>query len=254
MRKLTILFISLALMFIWGSLVGADSTEKIRKDFHPKPQNWSPKDYINALKRSKKRYPFVDNVLKEDLPVRILRLRKLGLGIKDIKHSFMVLQSPYVNTFKDKYGPVKFMHGKHASVLKGNCALCHHFRPLNSSQETVPCRSCHKYPFDPDHPERLGLKAAYHQKCIGCHKEMKKGPTDCTSCHLRNVPDHKKLVKLPKDPTPYQVTQECLRCHKDAAENMLTSAHWLWRGPSTYTINHRKCIKHGKGTDVLNND
>jgi hypothetical protein len=34
---------------------------------------------------------------------------------------------------------------------------------------------------------------------------------------------------------------------------MLTTAHWLWKGPSPYTTGHRKDIMHGKGTTALNN-
>ena len=87
---------------------------------------------------------------------------------------------------------------------------------------------------------------------MGCHQEMKKGPTGCIECHAKKVPDHKELVKLPKKPTPFQVTIECLRCHQDAGEDMLKSAHWLWRGPSPFTVNHEKQVQSGKGTNAIN--
>jgi hypothetical protein len=86
-----------------------------------------------------------------------------------------------------------------------------------------------------------------------CHQEQAKGPTDCKGCHLQNVPDHKELVKLPDNADPFQVTAECLRCHDTQAEDMLTTAHWLWKGPSPYTTGHRKDVMHGKGTTALNN-
>jgi hypothetical protein len=98
--------------------------------------------------------------------------------------------------------------------------------------ETTRCSACHQEPFQKDHPERLGLKAAYHQQCMGCHKEMDKGPIDCAGCHRKNVPDHKALIQLAANPEPSQVTSECLRCHQPAGEDMLKSAHWLWKGPS----------------------
>jgi hypothetical protein len=50
-----------------------------------------------------------------------------------------------------------------------------------------------------------------------------------------------------------QVTQECLRCHDDAGRDMLASAHWLWRGPSRYTVEHRSNVGCGKGTLAFNN-
>jgi mono/diheme cytochrome c family protein len=82
---------------------------------------------------------------------------------------------------------------------------------------------------------------------------MNKGPTDCIGCHQKNVPDHKELVELKKDPTPMEVTSECLRCHPGAGEDMLASAHWLWKGPSTHTMEHRKEVRHGKATTAINN-
>ena len=76
---------------------------------------------------------------------------------------------------------------------------------------------------------------------------------DCTGCHAKNVPDHKELVKLGKDPKPWEVTTECLRCHDNAGEDMLSSAHWLWKGHSPYTLEHRKEVMHGKATTAVNN-
>jgi hypothetical protein len=34
---------------------------------------------------------------------------------------------------------------------------------------------------------------------------------------------------------------------------MLASAHWLWKGSSSYTLEHRKEIQHGKATTAVNN-
>ncbi len=253
MKKIIFLLTMLCLV-VSNSYSSPDATTKIRKDYHPRPSTWVPKDHIKALKLAQKKYEFVKDVFKEDIILRQMRFRHLGIGIKDIKSTYMVLQSPFVNTYEDIYGPVRFMHGAHAKTLNENCVICHHYSPKDSPNKILPCRACHQDAFNPEHAGRIGLKAAYHQRCIGCHKQRQKGPIGCTGCHLKNVPDHKKLVKLPKDPTPTQVTQECLRCHKNAGQEMLTSAHWLWRGPSPYTVNHLKCTKHGKGTDVLNND
>jgi hypothetical protein len=34
---------------------------------------------------------------------------------------------------------------------------------------------------------------------------------------------------------------------------MLKSAHWLWKGPSSYTMRHQKNIQIGKAGKTLNN-
>jgi hypothetical protein len=82
---------------------------------------------------------------------------------------------------------------------------------------------------------------------------MKRGPVDCKGCHVRNHTDHEALVRLSTHPTPSEVTEECLRCHEKVGRDLLTSSHWLWRGPSPYTVGHRGKIGFGKGTATLNN-
>jgi hypothetical protein len=201
----------------------------------------------------------VKDVRVEDPKLRQIRFKELELGVKDIPAAFLLLDSPMVNTYENLYGPVKFMHSKHAASLDGNCALCHHASPAGADaakdrlSETVACRACHQESFDPKRPERIGLKAAYHQQCMDCHTKMHKGPVDCAGCHSKNVPNHKDLVKLPADPTPMQVTQECLRCHQKAGEDMIESAHWLWKGPSPFTVEKTKRVMSGKATDTINN-
>jgi len=243
--------------FAWAANIPDQNqgpVQKTHKDKHPKPAGWIAKDQAAALQRTGKKVPYIQKVLLEDLPLRQQRLRKLGLGIKNIQHSYMVLNSPYVNSYEDKYGPVRFMHSQHAARLNEDCALCHHYRPLDAkAKETVACKACHQDTFNPERQQRMGLKAAYHNRCMGCHQKMHKGPVSCQGCHLTKVPDHTKLVKLPDNPTPFQVTKECLRCHKDAGQEMLASAHWLWRGPSPYTVGRRKQVSDGKGTSSINN-
>jgi hypothetical protein len=224
----------------------AEKSESAKSD-------WFAPDQVEAQKRSAETVAFVEEVLQECKLCRQQRLRDRGLGVKDQTHSYYLLDSPIIKKTEDLYGPVRFMHGKHATLTK-DCALCHHFLPLDKeSEETTRCSACHQEPFKKDHPERLGLKAAYHQQCMGCHKDMDKGPIDCAGCHSKNTPNHAELVKLPENPEPSQVTAECIRCHDAAAEDMLASAHWLWKGPSPYTLNHRKAVRHGKATTAVNN-
>lgn len=232
-----------------AALDGATPTPVLPETTTP----WMAPDQEAARKRSQEIVPFVDTVVEECRLCRQMRLREMGLGIKDITQNYFLLDSPIIKKTEDLYTPVRFKHSKHAAQLK-DCALCHHYRPLDAkAKETIRCSACHQEPFRPEQPERLGLKAAFHQQCTGCHQEMKKGPTDCLGCHRKNVPDHKELVKLSENPQPGEVTQECLRCHRAAGEDMLKTAHWLWKGPSPYTLNRSKHVEHGKATSAVNN-
>ena len=214
---------------------------------------WKAPDQEKALKKAQEEVLFVKEYVDEDIILRQMRLREEGISLKDVENTYFLLDSPVIKKTEDHYSPVRFAHGQHAASIK-DCTVCHHFRPEdNNMPETTRCSSCHQDSFNPGYPERMGLKAAFHLQCLACHEEKNKGPVVCQSCHLKNVPDHKELVKLPDNPDPFQVTEECLRCHDDAAENMLTSSHWLWTGPSLYTVKHRKSIHQGKGTIALNN-
>lgn len=218
---------------------------------------WQAPAQEQALLRARQPVEMVANVLEEGPIRRSQRLREVGLSIKDVKNTYMILDSPLIKAQQDHYLEVRFNHGQHAAA-SGDCSICHHRRPAernlgSESPETVRCSACHQQAFHPDYPERLGLKAAYHQRCIPCHQQQSKGPQTCSDCHLKRVPEHKQLVKLPENPDALQVTAECLRCHAQQADDMLLTAHWLWRGSSTYTQDHSREVRHGKGTTALNN-
>jgi hypothetical protein len=216
-------------------------------------ETWMAPDQEAAKLRAQEKVPFADTVVDECTLCRQQRLRDKGLGVKDITDSYFLLDSPIIKQREDHYSPVRFMHSRHAASEQ-DCALCHHYRPTDpDAKETTRCSACHQESFKSGHPERIGLKAAYHQQCMGCHQNRAKGPVDCNGCHMKNVPDHQTLVKLDADPKPWEVTQECLRCHNEAGEDMLTTAHWLWKGHSPYTLDHRKEVMHGKATTAVNN-
>jgi hypothetical protein len=244
--------VAAALLFAGPPLLAASPPNPDEEDMAVQA-DWKAGDQEKAKERAAEVVPFVDTVVKECLLCRQQKLRDMGLSVKDITHNYFLLDSPIIKEREDHYGPVRFMHSKHADAIQ-DCALCHHARPTDpEAKETVRCSACHQESFRTDHPDRIGLKAAYHQQCVDCHRNMAKGPVDCTGCHKKNVPDHSELVKLPKDPKPWEVTAECLRCHENAGEDMLTTAHWLWKGPSSYTLEHRKEVRHGKATTAVNN-
>lgn len=205
----------------------------------------------------------------------------------------MVLNSPVINKLTDLYEPVRFMHRKHAGVLK-DCSICHHRQPRDekdlyglpvdnrglaaSGQEPAKCSACHSAPFRKDQLQTPGLKGALHQLCIDCHKEadqtphergpvmyssMVRGPevrpldtrapTDCLACHPTRVPDHKELVKLEGQVDGPTVTKNCLECHEQEGQAILKTSHWLWRGPSPFTKGHEKRTDLGKWNQTINN-
>ena len=192
--------------------------------------------------------------VKDEIPYeRSLRLLNQDISIKDMASHYFLLDNPIIKKQEDRYGPVRFMHAKHAQLVR-DCAVCHHYRPEDpAGTEINRCSACHQEAFDLRVSDRTGLKAAYHLQCMDCHREMAKGPLSCTGCHDKKIPDHVKLVQLSDKPEPSQVTEECLRCHESQGRDMLKTAHWLWRGPSTHTVGRSKEIEIGKGTIAFNN-
>jgi hypothetical protein len=67
------------------------------------------------------------------------------------------------------------------------CMGCHHNAPVGKEVKPPTCATCHtaRTPTDAAMPSLLG---AYHQQCLGCHKQMvesdnKKLPQNCIGCH-----------------------------------------------------------------------
>ena len=240
---------SFSLMIDYSDIYSANVDQALKQTI---PDEWVAIDQQAAIERSQEIVPLVIHVKHEKLSERKQRLVGV-LSKKDSDNRYFLLDSPIIKQRTDLYGPVKFMHKKHMTVTD-SCVTCHHYRPDdNNSSETVRCSACHQQAFHPDVPDRTGLKAAYHLKCLGCHKEVKNGPVSCTGCHGKNVPDHRDLVQLSGNPAPSDVTKECLRCHLSSAEGLSTSAHWLWRGPSINTFGREKEITNGKATNTMNN-
>ena len=204
-----------------------------------------------------------------------------------------LLNSPVINRYSDLYGPVRFMHSKHANVVK-DCTVCHHRIPREEGdrygepatisellrRKTAPkkCQSCHDHPFDPKMLHKPGLKGAYHRLCLDCHREseqkaqkwlvdyraMVKGlagsrslvdraPTDCISCHGKNGTDHRELTKVEGKVDALSVTKACLSCHEIQGKTMLNTSHWNWQGPSPFTVGHERRVDLGKRCQAINN-
>jgi hypothetical protein len=108
---------------------------------------------------------------------------------------------------EQKRSPVEFHHAKHFTY---DCRTCHHKWEGNTKITNCTTSNCHDLLKAPKKPTKYlaytekGIKYykyAYHQNCIGCHKEIKvkqkkaemlykasekepkKVPTTCNECH-----------------------------------------------------------------------
>jgi Ni/Fe-hydrogenase subunit HybB-like protein len=151
-----------------------------------------------------------------------------------------LLNNQMINKYSDLYEPVPFKHSKHLKVVKKkDCTICHHRQPrekgdrygepvkmtdLQQMQKLpVSCSSCHEKPFDPRQIHVPGLKGAYHQLCVDCHRKSeqarqagklilsksaiqssmttaaKKRPlNDCLTCHAKKGTAPRSVAKITK--------------------------------------------------------
>jgi hypothetical protein len=98
-----------------------------------------------------------------------------------------------VDVAAKKQPPVTFDHAKHGDTLVKSCDTCHHTnKGLTKAQadkvDVKKCSECHLDPKDakvPSMREMSPTKNPLHVRCIGCHKDSKKGPTACNKCHVK---------------------------------------------------------------------
>ena len=91
-----------------------------------------------------------------------------------------------------KQPPVPFDHQKHSEKLAKTCDTCHHTnKGLTKAQaDKVQVKKCHECHLEakgkvPSMRDMSLTKNPLHIRCIGCHKENKKGPTVCKDCHVK---------------------------------------------------------------------
>ena len=100
-----------------------------------------------------------------------------------------------IDEAQSKQPAVTLDHAKHAEKLAKDCAVCHHTQKdltkdaaVANKVQVKKCAECHLNPAKADIPsakEMSMTKNPYHIRCIGCHKEEKKGPTVCNQCHVK---------------------------------------------------------------------
>jgi len=109
-------------------------------------------------------------------------------------------EQPIRIMFKVTAGKVMFTHKTHAaeSGYAVDCFTCHHHPEGDdaalracgdchgaSEKRTEPntCRECHSEG-ELDTEETPKRSDAFHDQCIGCHKENDAGPNECSECHV----------------------------------------------------------------------
>jgi len=87
-----------------------------------------------------------------------------------------------MDSIEGSYLPVPFDHKGHAAMaaMTEGCATCHHLTP--EGQTPPPCRTCHEIGAGGTDIYKPGLKGAYHQQCMNCHRDWV-DETDCSICH-----------------------------------------------------------------------
>ena len=116
-----------------------------------------------------------------------------------------------IDSLTQLYDPVYFDHAMHEEVTESLCSICHH-HTLGTEVENENCMRCHAESGETDetscqgchsskrfeadylnkidadntlyHRDKVGLKAAYHIRCMGCHEEMDV-TNGCQDCHSR---------------------------------------------------------------------
>lgn len=152
--------------------------------------------------------------------------RAPGAGLRQVGPGTITLGFP------ERYGrlqrpAVVFDHTAHTSALKGaGCERCHE---RDDKGQLLPL-----YERRPDHGlDREGLTNLYHDKCMACHKEQRKGdapeaPLACGGCHVQGPGVSSSRVPIHFDYSLHgrhtRQHKECGTCHhvKDKATGQLT--------------------------------
>ncbi|MFC1867195.1 sulfate respiration complex hexadecaheme cytochrome HmcA [Thermodesulfobacteriota bacterium] len=138
--------------------------------------NSKPEAVATMLLQSRR--AITDTYNDEDIPEKVI-IGELFDLYESVEFPHRKIVHTLVNNIKDNK-LANYFHNKEGSI----CRACHHNSPV--TKKPPRCVSCHGKPFDEKNISRPGLKAAYHQQCIGCHKEMgieKPNSAGCIDCH-----------------------------------------------------------------------
>jgi len=98
------------------------------------------------------------------------------------------------------------LHYRHSKAMEQNCEKCHHEyneatrKLFYAKGQEGTCRYCHQ---EKTEDNRVSLRLAAHEACIGCHREIlakteTAGPITCNGCH--DAGEQKLIEKLKNVP------------------------------------------------------
>jgi len=167
LKKLPVLLLLLALIFLFTGLLYAQ--EPVKDHFKIKGLNCSACHQCELPTRE-------NPCLK--LSAEFFRSKGERLTPRRLPPDTVV-----ISVLEDQYEPAKFPHRKHLhmAVTTHDCAECHHFAP--PTPKNPPCKDCHSAYEYRQNIEQVGLKAAYHRRCLTCHAQWSQN-TNCEVCHV----------------------------------------------------------------------
>jgi hypothetical protein len=140
-------------------------------DFKLKPE-------VMASKLLKSRRAMTDTYKDKDIP-EVVTIMDLADKYDSVDFPHRKIVRRLVAETKDD-NLAQYFHRQKGTI----CQACHHNSP--AAKKPPRCYSCHGKPFDAKEPLRPGMKGAYHQQCLGCHKQMgikKPDSLNCIECH-----------------------------------------------------------------------
>jgi hypothetical protein len=94
---------------------------------------------------------------------------------------------------REPFGFDKSLHYRHVKAMDKKCENCHHIydeaaeKLVYQKYTESSCRDCHRGLTEEN---RISLRQAVHQACVGCHYDLSRqpearaaGPVDCAGCH-----------------------------------------------------------------------
>ncbi len=185
-----------------------------------------------------------------------------------------------LDELEDVYLPVPFDHKGHAQMaeMARGCITCHHYTP--EGQQHPDCKTCHEVADAEATIDKPGLRGAYHQQCLNCHREWI-NEKDCDLCHREKAgrmalgdtetsPTAKDILRLMHPPIPepetdiyrrrsQQITEtqvvfrhrehvhrfglRCVECHHEPSCARCHTGNKEQEQPRTLTEHHRPCIQ-----------
>jgi len=120
------------------------------------------------------RKPVVDTIPVDDIPEKVV--------IKELADQYEPAEMPHrkiVQTLMKNIKDDKLAQYQHGELSV--CQGCHHNSP--ASKQPPRCGNCHEKPLLAGEAYRPGLKAAFHQECMACHRDLAlKKPVE-TACN-----------------------------------------------------------------------